>query len=479
MKRFLAIALTAMFVLGLAASAFADVTVGGDVRYRGESRNNTADFDDKKGDHLTKYDLRTQIQVTGKVSDKTTGKIIWESQHDGGTSSADASGNYANGNGQNGFSSGGVVEGWINHDMGMIGIKVGHMPLALGNKLFFDHTVGGDDAIVIYADPSDKVHIGALTAKFVEGSTTNNNDADAYVILGVFKGIGSADLTYVKDRQGSPWMYANDGQTIVVAGSGTRGTFAGGIDLWNLGLRAEIPAGPVNIKANLEYQTGTGHGLYNGGSYYGCANNNTSGKKDCKFKGNAFLLSGDAKVGGVNVGAEFGRGSGDKDIYDDDSAHKSDSSVKTFIVSHSAGVKYYTFVYDTRTTGAAGVTGGGIANTTYVQLRGNGKISDAMSLGASYTFLKATEKVALASSPAQEQDSSGSGTKNKLSNDLGSEIDFDFSYMLDKGLKYWIEGGYFMPGAAYDRQDTASTDPYAKKDADNAYALRHGIQLSF
>jgi hypothetical protein len=48
------------------------------------------------------------------------------------------------------------------------GIKVGHMPLALGEKLFFDHSRHGDDAIVVFIDPNKNLHIGALTIKAAE-----------------------------------------------------------------------------------------------------------------------------------------------------------------------------------------------------------------------------------------------------------------------------------------------------------------------
>ena len=58
---------------------------------------------------------------------------------------------YAEGNGKRGTMA--VLEAWIQHKFNIgvpAGIKVGHMPLALGNGLFFNHTKFGDDAIVLF-----------------------------------------------------------------------------------------------------------------------------------------------------------------------------------------------------------------------------------------------------------------------------------------------------------------------------------------
>ena len=78
------------------------------------------------------------------------------------------------------------------------------MPLALGNSLFFDHTLFGDDAVLVFVDPLKELEIAALTAKFSEGLPNLNDDATTYVALFAYntKEFGlSGDVTYVDDQK--------------------------------------------------------------------------------------------------------------------------------------------------------------------------------------------------------------------------------------------------------------------------------------
>ena len=59
---------------------------------------------------------------------------------------------------------------------------------------------------------------------------------------------------------------------------------------------------------------------------------------------------------------------------------------------------------------------------------------------------------------------------NNPDDELGWEIDGKVTYKLAKNLKYWVEGGYLFVGDAYND---------ANDEADDAWRLRHGIQLSF
>jgi len=295
------------------------------------------------------------------------------------------------------------------------------MPLALGNKLFFDHTKFGDDAIVVFGNPSPAVHLAGLTIKFNDQSSEangNSKDRDAYVVLATYKGeavSGSADLTWVDDQDFSAGGDAN---------------------VYNLGVRADGKVGPASLYGDIEYQMGSAEKACVGGT------------KDCDFKGYAVMLGAKMALGGVNLGLELGQGSGDDDATDDE--------IGTFVTSLSSGTPYIGFVYGPRVKTACGTTNSGICNTTYAKLSADGK-SGALGYGASLIWLKATEDVV-----------NGAGEK---ASDLGIEIDATVKYALAKNLNYWIEGGYFMPGDAYKLSAT--------KDADNAYAVRHGIELSF
>ena len=443
MKKYLAIVLSVVFVLGLTATAFAihaeipaetqavvakgatQLTINGSVRVRGEVRNNTGDLDDDAGHSWAWYDERVRLGVDAKVSDNVSGNITLEVADDAthdtykwGTGGSGATGVYTQGNAKRAGVN--LLEGWLMYQ-GPVGLKVGHMPLALGNKLFFDHTKFGDDAIVVFGNPSPAVHLAGLTIKFNDQSSEangNSKDADAYVVLATYKGeaiSGSADLTWVDDQDFSAGGDAN---------------------VYNLGVRADGKIGPASIYGDIEYQMGSAEKA--------CV----SGTKDCDFKGYAVMLGAKMALGGVNLGLELGQGSGDKDPNDDE--------IGVFVTSLSSSTPYIGFVYGPRVKTACGTTDTGICNTTYAKLSADGK-SGALDYGASLIWLKATEDVV-----------NGAGEK---ASDLGIEIDATVKYALAKNLNYWIEGGYFMPGDAYKISPT--------KDADNAYAVRHGIELSF
>ena len=449
MKKYLAIITGLLFVLGFAASAFAihaqipaetqavvakgstQITIGGDIRFRGEFAKNLSDqLDEGSGndDHVAYIDNRVRIKLDVKVTDATSGRIHIE--HGGkwakdGTDNAKGVyqvGNYVK------TDSFDLVEAWIQHNFGPVGIKVGHMPLALGNKLFFDHRKEGDDAIVLFGKAGENVHWAVLTAKFRESDTGLNDDANAYVALVNYKG-GSfnfgGDIAYVDDQSGS-------------VGSATIGS---AVHLWNLGLRGDINVAGITIRGDVELQTGKIKDS-NGAV---C----TAGD-DCDFKGYAFLLGADYKLGNTKISAEFGYGSGDDD--------STDSDYETFVTSLSI-VQYNTYVYGYRTADTAlgnGAGQTGISNLMYFSLGASSKLSKDLSVKGAIYYLKAVEDVSINGGTADD--------------DLGWEIDAKVTYNLDRNLKYWIEAGYFIVGDAYNN---------ASDDSDNMYSFRHGIQLSF
>lgn len=461
MRKYLAIILGVVFVLGFAASAFAihaeipaetqavvtkgvQVTIGGDIRVRGEFQGNTSDFNDDAADHKTFYDERIRLYVDAQVTPNTKGFIMLE-----GTSGQTATG--YNWGGQAGDASGSagfyrqgdtkratlnILEAWIlNTGSGLLGmpagIKIGHMPLALGNKFFFDHTLFGDDAIVLFADPTKELHVALLTAKFREGDTALNDDANAYVLLANYRtkewGV-SGDVTYVDDQLGLGIQNAKLP-----------------IHLWNFGLRGDVTFSGFTLRADGEFQTGK------------------VDVADADFKGYAWNAGLDYAFSGIKLTAQYIYGSGPK---------SGSKNVDWFVTSVSP-YQRITYVYDYRTVTAcpglpAGATNGGICNTQYVNLGVSAGLMKDLTGDLNFYWLRAAKNTSVQLAYAD-----GSGNKPATlgnSKDIGTELDFKLSYKIDKNLNYWVEGGYLFAGGFYDT---------ANHNADDAWAVRHGIQLTF
>lgn len=455
MKKYLAILLGVVFVLGFAASAFAihaeipaetqavvakgttQISIGGDIRIRGEYQSNTgtaADgvFDSTKSNDPTWYDQRIRLSVNAQVTPNTTGFVMIEATAGktssgyawGGesTPSNGAQGVYPVGDSKRGELN--ILEAWIQYKgSGLLGIpaglKVGHMPLALGNKVFFDHTLYGDDAIVFFMDPTKEIHIGLLTVKFQEGVTKDNDDANAYVGLMNYRtkefGVGF-DVTYV-DHQNT--------------------FLPGGVDahLWNFGLRGDVTLAGFNIYADLEGQTGKIEDVASG---------------NIKFKGYAILVGATYKMDPVKFLLEWGYGSGDGD--------PNDGSFKAFVTSLS-NAQRDTYVYNYRTVGAAGVKNGGLSNTNRIRFGVDADLTKELFGNLTYYYLQANKRTS--AQRALGADDS-----------IGSEIDWLLKYKIDRNLTYYVEGGYLFAGD-FNKAFTGGKSP------DDAWAIRNGLQLSF
>jgi len=461
-RKYIALILGAVFVLGFAASAFAihaeipaetqaviakgstQITIGGDIRIRGEFQQNTGDFNDDKGDHKTFYDQRVRLDVGVKVTPNTQGFIQIEAGGDPSAAVIGGQAVYIWGNpapnqintgvyheGENKRGDLRILQAWMLHTgSGLFGIpagiKVGHMPLSLGNALFFDHTLFGDDAVVVFADPTKELHIGVLTVKLREGSLILSDDASAYVGLFNYRtkefGI-SGDATYVDDQN-------------KFAGNTT------GLDahVWNFGLRGDVNIGGLKVKLDGEVQTGKV---------------SDTGGSDVDFKGYAFLAGLYYTLAPVNLTLEYAYGSG---------PGTDPTKFKMFVTALSQ--TYYssnlnTYVYNYRTIGASGLPFAGIANTQYVKLNADAKVAKDLNLMVELDWLRAAQNnvVTIGGVPTL-------GT----SKDIGVEIDARVTYSFDRNIKYWVEGGYLFAG---DFWKTAARTP------DDVYVIRHGIQLSF
>lgn len=466
MKKYLALALGVIFTLGFAASAFAihaeipaetqavvakgatQITLGGELRFRGEYKHatdlNQSTVLENADDSDAKYDGRVRIRIQADVSKNTMGVIHLETgsvtsdSYDWGTSGESAGVYRGVGNGKKGTLD--VLEAWIQHKFNIgvpAGIKVGHMPLKLGDGIFFNHSKFGDDAIVVFFDPSKELHIGLLTVKLLEGTSSITDDANAYVALLAYKGKGfniSADYTRVDDQR-------NHITTNGVANGGTAMTAGdNGTQLNNLGLRADVTFGNLNVKADVNIQSGKSD--YEGST------------ADIKHKGRAYVVGASYKANPATISLEYGSGSGDNDSADLDN---------NVFVTAVPNTQNMTYVYDYRVVSATGLTNTGIANTTYFKAGVKADLTKDLNVDLNYYVLRASKnRAGTAMNIAANTD--------HLSKKLGSELDAKITYKLDKNLVYFVEGGYLWTGTYYDSATIV---------ADDAYAVRHGITLSF
>jgi hypothetical protein len=477
MKKYLALVLGVIFTLGFAASAFAihaeipaetqavvakgtsQITLGGELRFRGEYRfandlNSTAgpstNSDASANDSISSYDGRVRIRIQADVSKNTQGVIHLESgsvtadTYTWGTSGETAGVYRGVGNGKKGTLD--ILEAWISHKFNIgvpAGIKVGHMPLKLGDGIFFNHSKFGDDAIVFFMDPTKELHIGLLTIKLLEGTTTITDDADAYVALFAYKGKGfniSGDMTYVDDKRNN----IDSGGVANNATSTTMTSRDNGTQLTNYGLRADVTIGKLNLKADYEMQSGK--------SDY---DTTRTGINDINHRGKAYVVGASYKVDPATLSLEYGSGSGDKDATD---------TKNNVFVTAVPNTQNMTYVYDYRVDSATGDTNTGIANTTYIKAGVKGNLTKDLSADVNYYILRATS--------IQSSNSTGNvaGGTDHLSKKIGSELDAKITYNLDKNLVYFVEGGYLWTGTFYDSASVVAKD---------AYAVRHGITLSF
>jgi len=456
MKKLLAVSFCTTLVLGFAASAFAIhmtpeaetspvvakgglITLDGSIRHRGVINTTGTGSDDPQ---KAAYDTRVRLGTTVKTGDQVTGRVVLESGsgdhdtytwgmpdgfatlHEGGTKKGEVD----------------ILEAWIQYVPANWGIKVGHMPLALGNKLFFDHTKFGDDAIVGFINPNEATHLAALTIKFEEdlygvlgipggGVNSNSDDINGYVLLGTYKA-GAMNF-------GANYTYLNDYR----------------IDLKfsNIGLTADLDVANFKIKGDLEFQTGD--------SPDGLLGDVADGKKGSPG-GWAGMLEASTTVGGAwTLGGIVAYGSGDDDSTDND--------VDQF-VNFLSDVRYLStmngYILPSPAYSQNGGFNGGIQNQMEVQLYAatntvcplSGK---DLSLKARLNYMKINEEMGV------------------QKDDIGTEIELFADWKLAQGLVYGVEGAYLFTGDAW-KYDSATNTNLSGMD-DNVWFLRHRLELTW
>lgn len=405
MKKFLAV-LAVVALVCLSSMAFAaDVTVGGSVEIRSRGFSDLG-LDKNKPD-TTRGDVqdtqeRIRLDVNAKAGDDVKGKI--ELEQDFGTGAQD----WGNANGApltptqpyniGNSSTLGFREAWLSVNLPGLPVNVtaGHQLLQLGNGWFFRSKHFGSDAWVV-ANQTGNNTLAFVDVKLNEGLVyTNNDDIDAYVLLDVYKLSDAATV-------GIDLTLANDGRnTLGFGGASTKPTQA-----QNLGLNFNGKTGPVNLKAEIDLQSGKAKG------------------NDAKFKGNQIVVQGTMPIDPVTLNFTVARGSGDKIGGTDYDGYK------TFLDIDP----HYTFLYEYKLATAAGAAHTGFANTTALNVGATFAAAKSLNIGANLWYLRSTEKV------ANKKNVGGSAT-----NDLGTELDVNIAWQLYQNVSWNWDLGYFNPG---------------------------------
>ena len=366
-----------------------------------------------------------------------------------------------------------VRQAWINFMVPGIpvGMKVGHQPLALGHGISLDTHRMGTDAILLYSKPIEQLLIAGVYAKVVENSdnepglrdigglggsifATGNehHDADVYAAL--------ANFTFMPGNTvGMNYLYVHDAATF---GAGAVG------HLHNIGITADGVIGPMNYKAEVDYQNinQDGHGGIPSTELQSGINNSW-----------AAMLGVGAKLAMVNVGLEAAYGTGT-------TANKTSGS-RTYLSPYGETSYNYAFLYNDKigqgplgTGGGHGLgdgTGGfGLANTGYLKLTAGLNPTDKLGVDMAVLYLRAS-----------------ASSFNGQSRDLGWEVDAHAGYKIYDNLNLDITGGVFVPGAWYAFNGDASptefgpsavkdeTDPNSSFKRNLAYGLETKLTVKF
>ncbi|MEW6066697.1 MAG: alginate export family protein [Nitrospirota bacterium] len=435
MKRYLAIIVSMLLVLGLAAVSYAEdkpeITLGGKILIRGWYFENAVTNLPEDTGVQKSYTTNANLTLDAKVSDNVKGFVELE------TTSTSAAGDenpntglFYWGGGQDTKPAGELYfrQLWIQYT-GPVSIKAGHMPLVLGEKQFLNNERFGDDAILLWIDPTDALHIAAGTVKIVEGATNDSeDDLSAYLGLGTYK--LNPDTTV-----GGNLTYLTEGDL--------------DLGFYNFGIHGNGNAAGLTYAAEADIQFGS------------------IGDPENDFSGYALFAKAAYALDPITIRGSLARGSGDDDLTDDD-IQEFQAIQGPDNVGALARFVHYTQIYE-RTIDTAAMSqvisgasrNTGIANTTYLNAGVDYSPMADLSLSLDAFYLLATTT-----------DGAEDLIGDDVSNNVGYEIDLKASYKLAKNLTYFIEAGYFAPGDYY--EDTGLvTDDKAVTQA------IHGLCLTF
>jgi hypothetical protein len=425
-------ALVVLVVLALASfgsMAFAaDISVSGQMDFRSRDFQDL-DMNSKVHDGQVDTQERVRLNVNIKADDvkaKLSIENDWDTWGRLETHQANA---------QTNSPDSGLVylqlrEAWVSFNLPGLPVNVtgGHQLLQLGNAWFFRSMKYGSDAWVI-ANQTGNNTAALVDIKVGEGATGVADDFDAYALLDVMKlnekMTAGIDITFLKDRKAS--LSNNPGPASVYqTGLGGNPNPYTEINIQNVGLNFNGMLGPVNLKAELDVQSGKATSAFA-----------SSGVADTKFKGNQIVVQGTVPVNPVTINFTVARGSGQK--FNDTS-----TDVKQYVPVLDADMHYtFMFEYKVGNKGAAnlvnGVSGGahtGFANVTALNAGAMFAASKSLSVGGDLWILQSTEKI----------HDGTSADPNATTNELGTEIDVKVNWKLTDNLSWNWNIGYLAPG---------------------------------
>lgn len=476
MRKYLAVILGALFILSFTATAFAvhvteapdeavvakgptKITLGGKILVRGWYFDNVSSLSGSNAvpDSTQSYAFYTtnvNLMLSAKVSDNLMG--LFELETAGGNTSAANSGLYiwgANGRGYDSkpFGDFNFRQAWIQYTgaglLGMpAGIKVGHMPLSLGEKQFLNNERFGDDAIIVWVDPMKELHLLAGTVKLNEGDILrHSDDLDGYVVLGTYQ--------WDKDNTiGANYLYTHSDGNCPSSGTDVN---VDELNFHNVGLHAKGKIAGLSYAAEADFQ-------------FGEIENFEMSGDDVKPKGWAVYAKLGYMIDPVNIRAAFAYGSGDDDAFDDDCEEF--QTLQGPDMGAVARLVHYTQIYErtvrtaaalakVTTTSGGNTTTTGIANTTYYNLGLDVSPLPELSISLDGFLLQASETGAW-------EDVMGAS----VDDDLGWEVDAKINYKITKNLAYFVEAGWFAAGDFY--KDTGGDD-------EDVVQAVHGLLFTF
>ena len=380
MKKYLVfLSVLAVVLFTVTAYAATQVELFGDIRIRAEKNDNLTDFQNTGGtrtllgyvggepvyncstpecyDDNSWYNQRVRLGAKATISPKTFGVIEIET----GTDSHDT----WTWEGINSKHSGiGFRQAYIAHTFGdnLATLHVGHMLLSLGNKLFFDHTKYGDDAALLLV-PAGPGNLMALMIKLNEGNTGLNDDVEAYVV-----------------GYNAPINSINIGGEVTYLRWHKQFGFDNGAHLANIGVRADANLSGAMVKGDIEYQWGKFGSDASGFSPFG----NLSSMDDIKVRAFAAMIGAEIPAGPVSVRANAAYGSGDKE---------SSSDKYEGFINFLGDDQHFTYVYDYKTLTAAGAKDTGLNNTWYLNAGVTAKPMTDLTMTGDVYFLRAAKKL--------------------------------------------------------------------------------------
>jgi hypothetical protein len=345
------------------------------------------------------------------------------------------------------------------------GIKAGHMPITLGEKQFLNNERFGDDAILLWIDPTKEMHLVLGTTKLVEssslsiGNINHAQDLNGYVLI----------ATYMLDKDntiGVNWTWAHSDANIPsLASEGF--PVVDTVNFHNVGVHGHGNVSGLSYAAEADFQFGKAR-----------PGDDTLLTEEIKFSGWAVFAKLGYMLDPVNIRAAFAMGSGDNG--DDPGKVKEFQTLQgTDATGAIARLPHYTLIYERLVRTAATESllttydGGntrttGIANTTYYNLGFDVNPMKELGITLDGYYIRATKTGAFEN--VANPDAS-------VSKNVGFEVDGKINYKIAKNLSYFVEAGMFFPGKFYSEAFADSEgNPLQKKTVTMAV---HGLILEF